>query len=312
MDTKKTWLEVSLNGPWGRGKQPGIPVTVKEIVERRRRVCEGRRGHRSRARLRRGDRQAEGRRRIYARIIDGIRGRVDAIVYPTIPLAGLPAIPGGQTRAAALRPHGRIWRKRGLLEWAAVDPGSVNFAYYDDLREDKPGFVYLQPRGAHPPRAGPGPPLPLPSRLRDLRARLRAAGRHAALALQLSGADLPVHVLVGLHLRLSAGRLRLDRLSDSARPGGAGRAVDDRRPGRGRIAHDPACRAWRAATYASGWRMRRWARERTNLQWVEAAAQAIDNAGGELATAADVRAVAGGARDGRRVSEGLGTRISRG
>ena len=31
--------------------------------------------------------------------------------------------------------------------------------------------------------------------------------------------------------------------------------------------------------------------QRTNLQWVEAAARAIDNAGGELATAAEVRAV---------------------
>jgi uncharacterized protein (DUF849 family) len=30
---KKTWLEVSLNGPWGRGKQPRIPVGVKEIVD---------------------------------------------------------------------------------------------------------------------------------------------------------------------------------------------------------------------------------------------------------------------------------------
>ena len=39
--------------------------------------------------------------------------------------------------------------------------------------------------------------------------------------------------------------------------------------------------------------------ERTNLQWVEAATKAIDNAGGELATAADVRARAEGARDGR-------------
>ena len=30
---QKTWLEVALNGPWTRGRQPGIPVTVKDIVE---------------------------------------------------------------------------------------------------------------------------------------------------------------------------------------------------------------------------------------------------------------------------------------
>jgi uncharacterized protein (DUF849 family) len=26
------WLEAALNGPWGRAMQPGIPVTVQEIV----------------------------------------------------------------------------------------------------------------------------------------------------------------------------------------------------------------------------------------------------------------------------------------
>ncbi len=33
MSARKTWLEVSLNGPWGRVRQPGSPVTVREIVE---------------------------------------------------------------------------------------------------------------------------------------------------------------------------------------------------------------------------------------------------------------------------------------
>src|SRR5690348_9130389 len=28
----KTWLEVSLNGPWSRDRQPGIPIAVKDIV----------------------------------------------------------------------------------------------------------------------------------------------------------------------------------------------------------------------------------------------------------------------------------------
>ncbi|MEW5864513.1 MAG: 3-keto-5-aminohexanoate cleavage protein [Pseudomonadota bacterium] len=27
-----TWLEVALNGPWGRSRQPGIPVRVADIV----------------------------------------------------------------------------------------------------------------------------------------------------------------------------------------------------------------------------------------------------------------------------------------
>ena len=29
----KNWLEVALNGPWTRKRQPGIPVSVAEIVE---------------------------------------------------------------------------------------------------------------------------------------------------------------------------------------------------------------------------------------------------------------------------------------
>ena len=28
----KTWLEVALNGPWGRTRQPGIPVRLADIV----------------------------------------------------------------------------------------------------------------------------------------------------------------------------------------------------------------------------------------------------------------------------------------
>src|SRR3546814_10721994 len=29
---KKVWLEVALNGPWSREKQPGIPLSADEIV----------------------------------------------------------------------------------------------------------------------------------------------------------------------------------------------------------------------------------------------------------------------------------------
>ena len=28
----KTWLEVALNGPWGKKAQPGIPISVADIV----------------------------------------------------------------------------------------------------------------------------------------------------------------------------------------------------------------------------------------------------------------------------------------
>ena len=30
--TKKVWLEVALNGPWGRQRQPRIPIEPSEII----------------------------------------------------------------------------------------------------------------------------------------------------------------------------------------------------------------------------------------------------------------------------------------
>jgi 3-keto-5-aminohexanoate cleavage enzyme len=35
--------------------------------------------------------------------------------------------------------------RRGLLEWAVVDPGSVNVARYDGIGRGEPGFIYLNP-----------------------------------------------------------------------------------------------------------------------------------------------------------------------
>ena len=139
-----TWLEVALNGPWTRKKQPRIPVTVKEIVE------EGIACVKAGAAIVHAHAydEATGQQTqdpdIYASIIDGIRSRVDAIVYPTIPAAGLGGLPGAQTAEQRFA-HVEALARRGLIEWAAIDPGSANFSLYDDLLADKTGFVYLNP-----------------------------------------------------------------------------------------------------------------------------------------------------------------------
>lgn len=124
----RTWLEVAVNGPWGRRRQPGTPVRVADIVAE------------SVACVREGAAivhvhaydEASGRQRddagLYSRIIEGIRAQVDCIVYPTIPFGGEHT---PQSRYAAIEALGR----RGLLECAVVDPGSVNLD----------GFVYLNP-----------------------------------------------------------------------------------------------------------------------------------------------------------------------
>lgn len=143
-DSRKTWLEVALNGPWTRKRQPRIPVNVNDIVE------EGVACVKAGAAIVHVHAydEATGRQTespdVYARIIEGIRSRVDAIVYPTIPAPGLEGEAGGLMPSQRFA-HVEELARRGLIEWTAVDPGSVNFSLYDDLREDRPGFVYLNP-----------------------------------------------------------------------------------------------------------------------------------------------------------------------
>ncbi|KAA2236696.1 3-keto-5-aminohexanoate cleavage protein [Salinarimonas soli] len=141
--TRDVWIEVALNGPWGRERQPLAPLGVAEIV------AEGIACARAGAAIVHAHAfdEATGRQRddweTYARIIEGIRSKVDAIVYPTIPIAGSGY--AGELRGAAERyAHLSELARRGLVEWAVVDPGSVNFTRLDAARGE-PGFVYLNP-----------------------------------------------------------------------------------------------------------------------------------------------------------------------
>jgi 3-keto-5-aminohexanoate cleavage enzyme len=138
----KTWLEVALNGAWTRQRQPGIPISVAEIVEQG--IACVKAGA-SIVHVHAYDEETGQQKddpELYARIIEGIRSKVDAIVYPTVPAAGLTRIDGAST-AEQRYAHIEKLAANGLLEWAVVDPGSCNFAHYDDLKNDKPGFVYI-------------------------------------------------------------------------------------------------------------------------------------------------------------------------
>ena len=143
-ETPKTWLEVALNGAWGRGRQPRIPVSVDEIV------AEGIACAKAGAailHLHAYD-VTTGRQTndldTYRRILGGIRSGCEAIVYPTIP--GVDREGRDNDADAELRYSTvETLAREGLIEWAVVDPGSANMAHYDDLREDKIGFVYLNP-----------------------------------------------------------------------------------------------------------------------------------------------------------------------
>lgn len=140
----KVWIEAALNGAWTRERQPAIPITVAEII------ADGIAAARAGAaivHLHPYD-EATGRQRddyeIYAPIIEGIRAKTDAIVYPTLPIAGSGY--AGDLRTARERyAHVERLAKNGLLEWAAVDPGSAVFTRFDEIRRGETGFTYLNP-----------------------------------------------------------------------------------------------------------------------------------------------------------------------
>lgn len=143
----RVWLEAALNGPWTRARQPRIPISVEEIV------ADGIACAQAGAaiiHLHAYD-EATGRQKddwqLYARIIEGIRAKCDTLIYPTIPLARSGF--AGETMSASARfAHIEELAKRSLIEWAVVDPGSVNLALFDDLAKSEPGFVYQNP-GEH-------------------------------------------------------------------------------------------------------------------------------------------------------------------
>ncbi len=137
----KTWLEVAVNGPWGRRVQPHLPITVKEIVAD------------ALACINAGAAiihfhsydEATGKQKddpeLYAAIVAGIREQSDAIVYPTLPADGNMVIgeaSGTTDRFAAVKGLA----DRGLCEWGALDPGSMNFAHEQQLQSGQDGFLY--------------------------------------------------------------------------------------------------------------------------------------------------------------------------
>jgi 3-keto-5-aminohexanoate cleavage enzyme len=144
MPKPNTWLEVSLNGPWSRDRQPLIPIAVGEIVEQG--IACARAGAaiiHVHAYDERTGRQKDDPD-LYAAIIEGIRAKEDVIVYPTLPFAGHPDAPGALTAVQRFA-HVEVLAKRGLLEWSVVDPGSTHIASLAEIGSGKEGFLYANP-----------------------------------------------------------------------------------------------------------------------------------------------------------------------
>lgn len=138
---RKVWIEAALNGPWSRVHQPGIPDTIEAIV------AEGIACARAGAAIIHthaydGGGQQTFDWQVYARIIEGIRAAIDVPVYPSIP--GLDAR-GNVADPMARFAHIEALAERGLLEFAVVDPGSVNFTLTATTAQAKPAETYLNP-----------------------------------------------------------------------------------------------------------------------------------------------------------------------
>ena len=280
----KVWIEAALNGPWGRARQPGMPVTVEEIV--RDGIAAASAGA-AIVHLHAYD-ATTGRQRddaaLYARIIEGIRAQADVIVYPTIPLAGSDFAAGTGRRFG----HVAELAARGLLEWAVVDPGSVAFVRFDELAGTAPGFIYQNP-------------------LADIRDGLQVAkahGLHASFAIYepgftrlgaalvaRTGAPAPIYRFMfsdefawGFPARPDFLDAHL-RLLEMSAPGSAwmvaGLGVD--------IRPLIAAAVGRGGHVRVGLEDAPWGSDIGNRQWVEEAVRLVRAAGGEPATAADVR-----------------------
>ncbi len=141
---RKVWIEAALNGAWTRERQPGIPILKEEIV------ADGIAAAKAGAaiiHLHAYD-PATGRQRddydLYAPIIEGIRAEVDAIVYPTLPITGS-GYAGEMSSAAERYAHLERLARNGLAEWGVIDPGSAVFTRFDQIASGEPGYTYFNP-----------------------------------------------------------------------------------------------------------------------------------------------------------------------
>jgi uncharacterized protein (DUF849 family) len=137
---RKVWIEVALNGAWSRKLQPGIPDTVETIIEQG--IACARAGAaivHTHAYDNGGSQTFDWQ--VYARIIEGIRAKVDGVlVYPSYPAA-----PSAEANGMSRFAHLEALAARGLLDLAVVDPGSVNLTLAETTASARPAATYLNP-----------------------------------------------------------------------------------------------------------------------------------------------------------------------
>ena len=144
MCMRKVWIEAALNGPWGRERQPLMPISVDELISEGISACKAGAAIIHLHAYDTGTGLQKDDWELYAAVIEGIRSKVDALVYPTIPLAGS-GYAGSLCSPKERYRHVQELAVRDRLEIAAVDPGSVNFIRFDEAEAWDSGFVYQNP-----------------------------------------------------------------------------------------------------------------------------------------------------------------------
>lgn len=144
LEKSAVWLEVALNGPWSRERQPAIPITEDEIVEQA--IACAQEGA-SIIHFHPYDPATQRQRdayELYAPVIERVRAKVDVICYGTLPFAGDVDARDAMTAEQRFAAVDKL-AASGLLEWSVVDPGSTNISTRAALASGHEGFVYTNP-----------------------------------------------------------------------------------------------------------------------------------------------------------------------
>src|SRR5712672_2908687 len=143
---RKVWIEAALNGPWSRALQPEIPDTIEAII------ADGVACARAGATIIHTHAYDGGGPQtfdwqVYARIIEGSRAQVDVPVYPSYPAmmtTGADTSPSFADATVRFA-HIEALAARGLLDFAIIDPGSVNFSRTKTTPAASPAATYMNP-----------------------------------------------------------------------------------------------------------------------------------------------------------------------
>jgi uncharacterized protein (DUF849 family) len=282
---RKVWIEAALNGAWSRALQPGIPDTIDAIISEGV-ACANAGAAIVHMHAYDGGGPQTFDWQVYARIIEGIRNQVDAVVYPSYPARS--EADGGTPSYAERFAHIEQLAARGLIDFSVSDPGSVNFTLARTKAEAQPADTYINPEPQVREALAFAARHDLPPNLAIYEPGFARAG--AALA-RAAGTRPPLYRLMfsetfavgfpATPYALSAYVSLLEELAAKPLWMIAGFSADVRPLIEQTVARGGHVRVGLEDAPLGS--------KKTNLAWVEDAVRLVCQHGGEIASAADVR-----------------------